>query len=202
MGSTDQHRPARGGKLNTTDLVEEAWRLLIAPIDLGDWTPDNCETLEQVEAAEQEERRRRWAEVLEAYIAQRSDRLEVLRYVRRAALDRIAQYEDEAKRWTRRRDNQRGLVEYVERMAHNVLVAERELAGASGPYRVELPNGAKVGIRVTSAVEANVSELANEWVRTKLVTEPDKVKIKKALEAGEEVRGARLVEREHVDWGR
>lgn len=201
----DQHGSTPGtgrGRLNTTDLVEEAWQLLIAPIDLGDWTPDNCETLEQVEVAEQEERQRRWAEVLETYIGQRSDRLEVLRHVRRAALACIEQYEDEVKRWSRRLAHQRGLVEYVEKMTYNVLVAERELAGASGPYRIELPNGAKVGIRVTSAVEAETDELGPEWVRTKTTIEPDKVKIKKALAAGEEVRGARLVEREHVDWGR
>lgn len=189
--------------LTTTDLIEEAWRLLTEPIDLGDWKPEEeCETLEQVEAAEAEERQRRWAARLEAYIGQRSDRLAVLRHVRRAALARIEQYEDEAKRWTRRRDNQRGLVEYLEKMAHNVLVAERELAGVEGAYRVELPNGAKVGIRVTRVVEADVHMLAPEWVRTKTTSEPDKIKLKKALEAGGEVHGARLVEREHVDWGR
>lgn len=188
--------------LSTSDLIEEAARLLTDPIDLGDWTPPECETLEQVEAAEADERTRRWVLRLDAYLAKRADALALLRHVRRAAQERADRYDEEAKRWQRKRDHQRGLVEYVEQAARNVLVMERHVAGASGAYRVELPNGVRMGIKVTRAVEADVRELSAEWVRTRITHEPDKVEIKKALERGEVVHGARLVEREHVDWGR
>jgi hypothetical protein len=190
------------GALNTSDLIEEAARLLTDPIDLGDWTPPECETIEQVEAAEAEERTRLWHARLDAYIAGRADRLALLRYVHAQALERARAYDEEAKRWQRLRDRQDGLADYCGTRVRDLLVMERQVAGAVGPYRVELPNGVKMGLRVTRAVEASVDELAPQWVREKVSREPDKLALKKALERGEVVHGARLVEREHVDWGR
>lgn len=192
--------------LTVNDLIEEAARLLTEPVHMDDWQPvgHETETLEQHEAAEEEERFARWQSRLDAYLADRADRLALLRHIRTQALVRAAHYDDEARRWQRKRDQQKGLADYCESLARNVLVIERELAGkdAGEPYRVELPNGVKMGLRVTHAVEATTDELAPEWVREKVTREPDKIAIKKALEAGQDVHGARLAVREHVDWGR
>ena len=192
--------------LTVNDLIEEAARLLTDPVDLSDWQPlgHETETLEQHEEAEAEERMARWQRRLDAYLADRADRLALLRHVRQQALVRAANYDDERRRWERKRDYARGLADYCERCTRDVLVIERRLAGLDEghPYRVELANGVRMGLKVTRAVEASVDELAPEWVREKVSREPDKVAIKKALDAGQDVHGARLVVREHVDWGR
>lgn len=192
--------------LTVNDLIEEAARLLTEPVYMDDWQPvgHETETLEQHEAAVEDERLVRWQRRLEAYLADRADRLALLRHIYRQALARAQDYADEAKRWATRARNQEGLAGYCEALARDVLVAERQLAGMheGDPYRVELPNGVKMGLRVTHAVEARTDEIAPEWVREKVTREPDKLAIKKALEAGQEVHGARLVTREHVDFGR
>lgn len=192
--------------LTVNDLIEEAARLLTEPVYMDDWQPvgHETETLEQHEAAEEDERLVRWQRRLEAYLADRADRLALLRHIYRQALARAQDYADEARRWQTRQRRQESLAAYCATLARNVLVMERQVAGfdEGDPYRVELPNGVKMGLRVTHAVEARTDELAPEWVREKVTREPDKIAIKKALEAGQEVHGARLVTREHVDFGR
>jgi hypothetical protein len=188
--------------LTANDIIDEATRLLVEPVDLGDYHPTDVETHEQYEAALDEERERRWQARLNAYLADRSDRLALLRHVYRAANDRATRYKQEAQAWERKAKGQLGLAEYCESLTRNVLVAERQLAGRSGAYRVELPNGTKMGLRVTKAVEADVTVLPTEYVRTRVTREPDKIAIREALESGAVVEGAHFVERESVDWGR
>ena len=44
----------------------------------------------------------------------------------------------------------------------------------------------------------NESELPAEYIVTKITTVPDKTKIKNAIKAGQEVAGARLVEKRKI----
>lgn len=191
--------------LNTSDLIGEAARLLTKRIDLDDWQPvgHEIETLDQYEAAEDEERDRRMRLLVEAWCEERTDRLLAIRYVREAALMRASAYREEANRQARRADREKRLADYCETLARGVLVAERALKGESGAYRVELSNGLRMGLRVTQSVSApDVDALPPELVRTKIVRDPDKVTIGKLLKAGEVVPGAVLVANESVDWGR
>lgn len=187
------------------DLVEQAARLLSDPIDLSDWRPPEVETSEQLDAAEQEERERRLKERIDRYLADRADRLLALRHIREAAHFRVERYTVEAQRWQTKARDQKGLAEYVEQLAMNVLVAERNACGL-GPgevHRVEFPNGVKMGIRVTKVVQVeDIDSLPSKFVRTKTTREADKVAIKKLLMDGEIVSGAKLGTNEHVDWGR
>ncbi len=187
------------------DLVEQAARLLSDPIDLSDWRPPELETSEQLESLEQEERERRLKLRIDAYLADRSDRLLALRHIREAAHWRMERYTVEAQRWQAKARDQKGLADYCEQLAMNVLVAERTLCGF-GPgeaHRVEFPNGVKMGIRITRVVQVgDIDSLPAKYVRVKTTREADKVAIKKLLMDGEIVSGAKLGTNEHVDWGR
>lgn len=58
-----------------------------------------------------------------------------------------------------------------------------------------------VSFRKSEAVEIyNVVALPDEFVRVKVVQEPDLDRIKKALKAGEQVDGARLVDRQNIQF--
>lgn len=188
------------------DLIEQSIRVLSDPIDLSDWTPPpDIETSEQIEAAEQEERERRLRARIDLYVADRSDRLLALRHVRDAALYRAGQYTIEAQRWSAKARDQSGLAQYAAQLAMNVLVTERAQSGfgEGEPYKVELPNGVKIGLRVTRPViVSDLEMLPAKLVRVKTTREPDKVAIGKLLKAGEAVSGARLGVSEHVDFGR
>lgn len=186
------------------DIIEQAAGLL-SPPSMEDWTPPAGVPPELAEQLEREEYDRRAQSKIDAYLADRSDRLACLRAIRRAASERADAYGDAAIPWQRMAERQRRLVAYCEQLATNVLVAERAACGGNmgEPYKVELPNGVKIGLRVTRVVQvADVDMLPGKYVRTKTTREPDKVAIKKAIDAGEAVPGARLKNNEHVDWGR
>lgn len=54
----------------------------------------------------------------------------------------------------------------------------------------------KVSYRKTQSIDiTDLSAIPDSYIRTKTITEPDKVAIKDAYKAGEEVPGAKLVER-------
>lgn len=187
------------------DLIEQAIRVLSDPIDMSDWTPPEVETSEQVEAAEQEEREARLRARIDLYVADRSDRLLALRHVRDAALYRAEAYTVEAQRWSAKARDQSGLAQYATQLAMNVLVNERAQSGfgEGDPYKVEFPNGVKMGLRITRPViVSDLDMLPAKLVRVKTSREPDKVAIGKLLKAGEVVSGARLGVSEHVDFGR
>ena len=187
------------------DLIEQAIRVLSEPIDMSDWTPPELETSDQLDAAEQEEREARLRSRIDAYVADRSDRLLALRHVREAAMHRAEQYTIEAQRWSAKARDQAGLAQYATQLAMNVLVNERAQAGfAEGdPYKVEAPNGLKIGLRITRPViVSDLDMLPARLVRVKTTREPDKVAIGKLLTAGELVSGAKLGVNETVDWGR
>lgn len=62
-----------------------------------------------------------------------------------------------------------------------------------GIYKIESPI-MKLSIRKTSSVEiVNQNQLPEEFIRTKTETAPDKIKIKNALEEGQEINGAILI---------
>lgn len=187
------------------DIIEEAIRILSEPIGLEGWTPPEVETAEQLQAAEDEERDARLRARIDAYTAQRNDGLAFLRHVREAAMRRAEQYTEEAHRWSIKARNQAGIASYAADLAMIILVNERVQAGMGegDAYRVEFPNGLKIGLRITRPVVVSDMEmLPAKLVRTKTTREPDKVAIGKLLKAGEAVSGARLGVSEHVDWGR
>ena len=187
------------------DLIEQSIRVLSEPIDMSDWTPPELETSDQLDAAEQEEREARLRARIDAYVADRSDRLLALRHVREAAMHRAEQYTIEAHRWASKARDQSGLGQYATQLAMNVLLNERVQAGfgEGDPYKVEFPNGVKMGLRITRPViVSDLDMLPAKLVRTKVSREPDKVAIGKLLKAGEVVSGARLGVSEHVDFGR
>lgn len=183
--------------MNVNDLVEEAMRLISEPVDLSDFDENTpTDIVEDAYFARAKNR-------LDAWLADRQDRLSMLRHVRGAVLARASAYEAEAKRWATRAKRQERLVAYCGELALSVLRAERILCGldTAEPYKVELPDGVKLGIRVSSAVQvADVDELPRRLVREK--READKVEIMKRLKAGEAVPGAKLVKNESMDWGR
>lgn len=185
------------------DIIEQAAGLL-SPPDMSDWTPPDAplEVQAQLERAEYD---RRAQAKIDAYLADRSDRLACLRAIREAAADRADAYESQAEPWQRMAERQRRLKTYVEQLAINVLVAERAACGGNmgEPYKVELPNGTKIGLRVTKVVVvSDIDSLPGKYVRTKTTRDADKVSIKRAIDAGEVVPGARIGTNEHVDWGR
>lgn len=188
------------------DLIEQSIRVLSDPIDMSDWVPPlDLETSEQIAAAEQEEAELRLRARINAYLADRSDRLLALRHIREAALYRAEQYTIEAQRWATKARDQSGLANYVAELVRNVLVTERAQCGLEegDAYKVEFPNGVKMGLRITRPViVSDLDMLPAKLVRVKTTREPDKVAIGKLLKAGEAVSGACLGVSEHVDFGR
>lgn len=186
------------------DIVEQAAGLL-SPPDMRDWSPPDDAPPDIAERLEAEEYDRRAQARIDAYLADRSDRLMCLRAIRSAALRRAEDYTAQAVPWQRLAERQRRLAEYVERLARNVLVAERTACGgAEGePYKVQLPNGVKLGLRITRVVQVrSLDDLPAGYARIKTEKSADKIAIKRALEQGQDVPGAMLGTNEHVDWGR
>ena len=188
----------------TNDLIEQAAQLLTRP-SLDGWVPPEVETHEQLLQAEDDEIDRRIRDRLDKFLADRSDRLLLLRHIREAAHHRAERYTIEAQRWQAKARDQQGLASYCEHLASNVLQAERMTCGfgEGEPYKVEFPNGVKMGLRISRpVVVSDIDMLPAKLVRVKTTREADKVAIGKLLKAGEAVSGARLGVAEHVDWGR
>jgi len=185
------------------DIVAQAAGLL-SPVDLSDWTPPEDAPADKLAELEDAEHERRARARLDAYLADRSDRLACLRAIREAAGDRAEAYKSQAAPWIRLAKRQEGLREYVEQLARNVLEAERQAAGfgAEDGYEVTLPNGVKMGLRASppSVVVESIEDLPGRFV--KVAKSADKAEIAKALKAGRVVTGAKLVRGMHVSWGR
>lgn len=185
-----------------TDIIAQAHRLLDTP-DLRDWSPPEGATPEEAAAAEEEEVLRRSTAAVDAYLADRSDRLAMLRAVRASGLRRAEEYKAQAEPWMRLAKRQQRIVEHVERLGRELLEAERRAAGLDGEaYEVQLPNGIKMGIKLSPpSVRITAPEaLPDAYWRT--TREPVKADISRALKAGQEVPGAELVRGEHMTWGR
>ena len=183
------------------DIVAQAAGLL-SPPDMSDWAPDPSHP--DPDKAEAEESERRSRARLDAYLADRSDRLACLRAIRQAAQQRAEQYADQAQPWLRQARRQEELASYCEALARGVLEAERQAAGF-GPdeaYEVQLPSGLKMGLRLsTPAVRVlDVEDLPGRFV--KVTKAPNKKAIAAVLKAGKSVSGAELVRGNHVYWGR
>ncbi len=183
------------------DIVEQAARLLSKRISLDGWQPPEVETLVQLEEAEAEEVERRYRALVDEYIADRSDSLACLRAIHLAAEAREAAYKAEAAPWLALARRQARLGEYVQRLARNILEAERTLAGfgPEDPYSVEQPNGTVIGLkRSPPAVQVDdVMAVPDEFMKPR---EPSKSEIAAALKAGREVPGARLVRGLSIRW--
>lgn len=184
------------------DIIEQAAGLL-SPPDMSDWTPPDAPAEVQAQL-EQDEHDRRVCARLDAYLADRSDRLACLKAIRDAAMARADAYKAQAKPWLSRAADQERLRQYVETLARNVLEAERQAAGfeSTEPYTVELPSGQKIGLRLSpwSIKIANVEDLPGKFVQVEKVALKDE--IKRALEAGQVVPGASRVRGDHIHWGR
>ena len=60
-------------------------------------------------------------------------------------------------------------------------------------YKLELPHS-KISYRKSDSVEvADVEMLPEEYVKTKIEKNPDKVAIKNAIKGGKEIKGAKIV---------
>lgn len=188
---------------SVNDIVEQAASLL-SPPDMSDWSPPDDAPPDVAMRMEQDEYDRRAQAKVDAYLADRADRLLCLRAIHEQANARAEHYAAQSKPWARMAERQKRLAEYCEQLAMNVLVAERSNTGATaGPYTAVLPNGIKMRIKITSVVlVGDVDNLPGKLVRTKVTREPDKIAIKKLLSEGEIVSGAKLGTNEHVDWGR
>lgn len=186
------------------NIVEQASGLLTLP-DMSGWrAPPDC-TDEDAERLELEEIDRRMQARLDLYLADRADRLSMLRAVSRAASERSASYRAQSEPWLKMAKRQEALAAYCAQLASNILVAERASRGGNvgEPYRVTLPNGTSVGLRVTKVVQvSDIDSLPAKFVRSKTTREADKNAIKALLVEGKDVPGARLGTNEHVDWGR
>lgn len=185
------------------DIVAQASALL-SPVDLSDWTPPEDAPFDKLAELEEAEYERRAKARLDAYLADRSDRLACLRAIREAAGDRAEAYKAQAAPWLRLAKRQEGLREYVEQLARNVLEAERQAAGFDPDegYEVTLPNGVKMGLRPSppSVVVESIEDLPGRYV--KVTKTADKTEIAKAIKAGRVVTGAKLARGVHVFWGR
>lgn len=183
--------------LTVDDIIRQAHALVSEPVDVSD-IPDDADP-EIVEDAIMSRERAR----VDKFLGDRNDRLVMLRRIREASLAMAARYKEEAKRWDARAKRRERLADYCAELALHVLVVERQAAGVGidQPYKIELEDGSKIGIRVTKVVYvSDLDELPGKYVRVSRAA--DKVEIAKRLKAGEAVSGAKLVTNEHVDWGR
>lgn len=186
------------------DVVAQAASLL-SPPDMSDWTPPADAPPDVQWLAEVAEYDRRMQAKIDRYLADRSDRLLALRALREQAYARAQHYEAQASPWERMADRQRRVGDYCEQLARNVLVTERAQAGVAigEPYRVTLPNGQRLGLRITKVVTVTDADaLPENCVRVTVTRAPDKTAIRKLLDAGQDVPGAIVGKNEHVDWGR
>jgi hypothetical protein len=184
--------------LTANDLIEEAFAIAGsgAFVELPEEMSD--EDRESAIRAHTQHRIDKW-------LADRQDRLQRIRYVRMAALKRKEAIETEMKRYAVRAAREASLARYCEELATNLLEVERTLSGSGRgeAFRVDLADGARVGIRISVAVSApDVDALPDEFVREKVIREPDKIELGKRLKAGEVIPGASLVKNEGIDWGR
>lgn len=185
------------------DVVEQASSLL-SPPSMSDWSPPASASLDEAAKAEQDEFDRRMRVRLDAYLADRSDRLACLKAIREATIARAEQYKAQAEPWLRLARRQEAMTGYIEQLARNVLEAERESAGftVDDPYDVTLPNGTKIALRLSNwAVKVlDVEDLPGRFVNTTKV--PDKAAIMAALKDGKVVPGATRTRGNHISWGR
>lgn len=183
--------------LNVDDIIQQAIRITHEPVDVSDLSDEMApEIVEETILARERQR-------IDQFLADRSDRLMLLRRIRNAAVAAEAEYKAEAERWMRRAKRKARLGDYCAELATNVLEAERIASGGQRgqAYRVELPDGITIGLRVTKAVHVlELDDLPGRFVRVR--READKAELGKRLKAGETVPGAVLVTNEHIDWGR
>jgi len=182
------------------DLIEQSQHLL-SPVPMDDWTPPPGPPEDVQRAWEAEETRRYHARV-DAYLADRSDRLSALKAICQSAKERSDRYEDMADPWLRLARRQKGLAAYVEQLARNVLETERLQAGytANDAYQVTQPNGTKIGLRLSPP---SVRILDESLLPPAFIAhEPRVLKsaISTALKAGQEVPGATLERGTHLHW--
>ena len=76
--------------------------------------------------------------------------------------------------------------------------ATSEVLQACGIERIDGVQSVISFRRSEQTVIDNESELPAEYIVTKITTVPDKTKIKNAIKAGQEVAGARLVEKRNI----
>ena len=187
------------------DIVEQAASLL-SPPNMDDWTPPADAPADMHARLEQEEYDRRAQSKVDAYLADRSDRLLCLRAIHEAAEGRAAAYKAQAVPWTRLAERQTRLAAYCEQLARNVLETERAQAGyePSEPYAVTFPNGVKMALRQSPpALQiVDAAELPRRYVETVVTHKTLNDEIKKALKDGKVVPGAKLTRGTYVWWGR
>lgn len=185
------------------DIIEQAAGLL-SPPDMSGWEPPADAPGELREKLEREEYDRRAQSKIDAYLADRSDRLACLKAIREASGDRAAAYKEQAAPWLRMAERQERIKAYVEQLARNVLEAERTAAGFGDdePYAVTLANGVKMGLRLSpwSVKVADVEELPGRFVKVEKTALREA--IARALEAGKVVPGATRTRGLHVHWGK
>ncbi len=138
----------------------------------------------------------RLAEYLEAH----ADKLEALWYVRRRLLTELDHHTDAIKRRTAERDRVKRAIERVQAKAHELLQAHEHLTGDSA-YRGD---GFRVRIGSSERVELDADEMPRlaecRPDLAPLVPKPNRKAIKAALDAGDDVPGARIAEHRHVRW--
>mgnify|MGYP000851732367 CR=1 len=192
----------------TNDTVEQAMRLL-SPVDMSDWSPPEGADAKAAEKAYQEEEDRRVNARLDEYLADRNDRLVMLREIHFAAAARAEAYESKAAPWLRQAGRCKRTAERMKVLARNVLEAERKVAGydptdeagVPTPYEVVQADGSKIALKLNppSVVVINVDDLPRRFVSMEPMVL--KAEIAKALKAGP-VSGAKLSRDLHVSWKR
>lgn len=191
--------------LTTTinDVVEQAARLL-TPIDMSDYVPPAHLPVEQQAQAERDEHDRRDRERVDAYLADRSDRLACLKAIRAQSLARADAYEDQAQPWHRLAERAKRMAAYAETLARNVLEAERQFAGIAPdePYIVTQPDGTKIGLKLNpeSVRIDDPKAIPADLLADPKPVEPSLSKIATALRAGRVVPGARFVRGQSIRW--
>lgn len=187
----------------TNDTVEQAMRLL-SPVDMSDYAPPAHLPIEEQTRAEQAEYERRDHARVDAYLADRQDRLACLKTIRAAALVRADMYEDKAGPWLRLQARAKRMAAYAETLARNVLEAERQIAGfdADQPYTVTQPDGTKIGLKLNpeSVKVDDPKAVPAELYEDPKPLGPSLSKIAAALRAGRVVPGARFVRGQSLRW--
>ena len=89
-------------------------------------------------------------------------------------------------------------IEAHEKKTENIREYIRQQMSIFGDRKLEYPN---VVVRIGKSRSVEITDetaIPEKYIRTKTYTEPMKTEIKKAIENGEEVKGAKLIETERV----
>lgn len=141
-------------------------------------------------------------EVVLAWAEQSGDKFMGLRAYRRSLQNKIESCDREVALFKRHKERLNKDLSWCDELTMLLLASHTDVTGQD---RVETADGGWIKLATVRSEKVDVLEVTDiphKWMR--IISEPNKAEIKRAIKAGEAIPGVRLVENEtqRVKWGR